>query len=122
LTISKLKSVGILSNTLCILTLGIGGICVKSSVDNATKKAVGALDQVVLKWNNKFVGDGRAISMRTKHLRRDLKRQDFKANVSFGAVVDNMDRLSALDDDVWIEIEINTSSVKEHKKHKSKHR
>lgn len=107
---SKLKSGGLLCNTLCLLTCCIGGICVKNSVDKATSKAVSALDGVVKKWNNKFIADGRMISMRTKHLHRSLQRQDFKANGTAGAAVDNMNRLTELDDEVWIEIEINTSS------------
>jgi hypothetical protein len=83
---------------------------------------------VVRKWNSKFLADGRMISMRTKHLHRSMSVNDFRADGSLSATASNMKRLTDLDDEVWIEVEIVTAAAgvqpltekKKGKKHRKK--
>jgi hypothetical protein len=108
---SKLKVGGVLGNSLVLLTCGIPLSFVKVYGDKALSKAVDALDEVVRKWNDKFMADGRMISMRTKHLRGSLSPlNELNTGGSLQGTANNFTRLTDLDDEVWIEVQIITTA------------
>lgn len=106
LSLSKLETGGVALNTLCCLTCCVGLICVKGSVDKATMKAVQSLRDVARKWNKKFASEGRLLKMSVVHWRTRLHRSQIRTDGTLGGVIDNHDRITELDDEAWIEIDI----------------
>lgn len=106
LTVSKLESGGVAMNMLCCLTCFAGLICVKFSADKATKKAIQSLRDVAGKWNKKFASEGRLLKISVVHWRTMLHRSQIRTDGTIGSIMDNTERISELDDEAWIEIDI----------------
>lgn len=103
---SKLRSGGLLVNTLVILSCCLPGVCIKYSVDSASKRALCGLEDVIQKWNQRLARKNRPTTMRLQYYTRKLDHREIRADGTLDATLSNAKRLAECDHEAWIEIEI----------------
>lgn len=107
---TKLKSGGTFANCLAILACCVPVVCIKAKADKALEDALQDVNGIVKKWNNKFIEDGRPITMKLCVVSRKLNaRRELRANGTISAALDNQERMTQIDYEPWIEMQIGSS-------------
>ena len=102
---SKLQSGGCLSNCCILLTCCLPLLCLRCSVNGAAERALGELQVVIKKWNNKLADKNCAASIRLQcYKRAPMKSSEVRGGVT--GHMDSVERLAACDYEAWIEIEL----------------